>query len=67
MRHVGVVFASTVDPNTLNLDPDPGFWSDLDPDPGVYNQYWKKKLKITVEKFFFTYLYILKLRTKGYR
>ena len=39
MRHVGVVFASTVDPNTLNLDPDPGFWSDLDPDPGVYNQY----------------------------
>ena len=22
-----------VDPNTLNLDPDPGFWSNLDPDP----------------------------------
>ena len=22
-----------VDPNTLNLDPDPGFWPNLDPDP----------------------------------
>ena len=25
--------ASVVDPNTLNLDPDPGFWPNLDPDP----------------------------------
>ena len=25
---------SVVDPNTLNLDPDPGFWPNLDPDPG---------------------------------
>ena len=24
---------SVVDPNTLNLDPDPEFWSNLDPDP----------------------------------
>ena len=23
-----------MDPNTLNLDPDSGFWSNLDPDPG---------------------------------
>ena len=23
-----------VDPNTLNLDPDPGVWPNLDPDPG---------------------------------
>ena len=22
-----------MDPNTLNLDPDPGFWPNLDPDP----------------------------------
>ena len=22
-----------VDPNTLNLDPDPGLWPNLDPDP----------------------------------
>ena len=31
--------SSVVDPNTLNLDPDPGFWSnlDLDPGPGLYN------------------------------
>ena len=26
---------SVVDPNTLNLDPDPGFWLNLDPDPGL--------------------------------
>ena len=25
--------SSVVDPNTLNLDPDPGFWPNLDPDP----------------------------------
>ena len=30
---------SVVDPNTLNLDPDPGFWPNLDPDPGLYNQF----------------------------
>ena len=24
---------SVVDPNTLNLDPDPGFWASLDPGP----------------------------------
>ena len=24
---------SVVDPNTLNLDPDSGFWPNLDPDP----------------------------------
>ena len=29
---------SVVDPNTLNLDPDPGIWSNLDPDPGLYYQ-----------------------------
>ena len=23
-----------MDPNTLNLDPDPGFWPNLDPDLG---------------------------------
>ena len=39
-----------MDPNTLNLDPDPGFWPNLDPDPGLYNQFWKKKFKIILEK-----------------
>ena len=29
------VVASVVDPNTLNLDPDPGFWPNLDPDLGL--------------------------------
>ena len=30
-----------VDPNTLNLDPDPGFWLYLDPvpDPGLCCQF----------------------------
>ena len=30
-------YCSVVDPNTLNLDPDPGFWPNLDPvpDPGT--------------------------------
>ena len=27
-----------MDPNTLNLDPDLGFWPNLDPDPGLYVQ-----------------------------
>ena len=27
---------SVVDPNTLNLDPDPEFWPNLDPDPGLW-------------------------------
>ena len=35
---------SVVDPNTLNLDPDPGFWPNLDPDPDpeLCYQFWKK-------------------------
>ena len=33
------IFSSVADPNTLNLDPDPGFWPNLDPDPGLYNQF----------------------------
>ena len=35
------VDSSVVDPNTLNLDPDPDpvFWPNLDPDPGLYNQF----------------------------
>ena len=43
---------SAGDPNTLKLDPDPGFWPNLDPvlDPGLYNQLWKKKFKIILEK-----------------
>ena len=29
-----MVVNSVVDPDTLNLDPDTGFWPDLYPDPG---------------------------------
>ena len=34
-RVTGVDTPCVVDPNTLNLDPNPGFWPnlDLDPDP----------------------------------
>ena len=31
--NVFLFLRSVVDPNTLNLDPDPGFWLNLDPDP----------------------------------
>ena len=36
---------SVVDTNTLNLDPDPGFWSNLDTDPGLYFNSERKNLK----------------------
>ena len=51
MPGVCSVPASVVDPNTLNLDPDPGFWLNLDPDPdpGFYYRFWKKKLKIILD------------------
>ena len=42
-----------MDPNTLNLDPDPGFWPNLDPDPDPDpgpDQFGKKKFKIILEK-----------------
>ena len=42
--------SNVVDPNTLNFNPDPGFWPNLHPDPGLYNQFWKKKFKIILEK-----------------
>ena len=37
----GNVDSNVVDPNTLNLDPDPGFWLNLNPDtgPGLYYQF----------------------------
>ena len=39
--------------NTLNLDPDQGFWHNLDPDPELYYRYLsilKEKNKIILEK-----------------
>ena len=45
---------SVVDPNTLNLDPnpDPGFWLNLYPDPGlpVCYPFWKKEIEIILEE-----------------
>ena len=54
-----VVF-SVVDQNTLNLDPDPGFWPNLGPDPGLYKNNLKKKLKIILKKLVFCKNSILK-------
>ena len=36
-----------MDPNTFNVDLDPGLWPNLDPDPdpGPYYKFWKKKIK----------------------
>ena len=54
----GNLEVSVVDPNTLNLDPDPGLWPNLDldpgpdPDPGLYFKFLKKNLKIILEKKF---------------
>ena len=52
-----------MDPNTLNLDPDPEFWPNLDPDlelwlnldpdPGLCYQFWKIQLKIISHKTLF--------------
>ena len=43
-----------MDPNTLNLDQDPGFWSNLDPDPVpdpvLCFQVLNKKIKVILEK-----------------
>ena len=56
---------SVVDPNTLILDPDPGFWLNLDPDPGLdpglYHQFWKKNKIILDKTIFFKTVYFLKL------
>ena len=37
-----------VDPNSLNLDPDPEFLFNLDLDPGLCNQFWRKKMIKTI-------------------
>ena len=41
-----------MDPNTLNLHPDPGFRANLDPDPGLNLKILKEKSKIILEKKF---------------
>ena len=37
-------YISVVDPNALNLEPDPGFWLNLDPDLGLYINLERKKI-----------------------
>ena len=45
--------ASVVDPNSLNLDPDPGFWPNLDPDPGLDPGFYIQSiLKKKIQNFF---------------
>ena len=44
-----------MDPNTLNLDPDPNteFWPNLNPDPGLCYQFWAKNVIISLKKNIF--------------
>ena len=38
-----IIFSNVVNPNTLNLDPDPEYWPNMDPDPVLcYYQFEKK-------------------------
>ena len=41
--------SSVVDPNTLNLDPDPGFWPNLQLNPELCYQL-RKKIKNNVKE-----------------
>ena len=41
-----------LDPNTLNLDPDPGFWADWDLVPGFCYNFFLSKKMISWEEFF---------------
>ena len=49
-----------MDPNTLNLDPGPGFWSNLGLDLGYKVNFEENKFKIILEK---NNLFILTIRT----
>ena len=43
---------SVVDPNTLNLDPDPEFWPNLDTDPVLYVINFERKIILNKTIFF---------------
>ena len=43
------VIASVVDPKTLILDPDPGFWLNLNTDPGLYYKFRTKKIILEIQ------------------
>ena len=47
-----LVLTSVVDPNTFNLDPDPGFWPNLDPDPDSTSTLKEKIRNNSREKLF---------------
>ena len=53
-REEGSIWSSVVDPNSLNLDPDPEIWPNLDPepDPGLNDKFLaeNKNVKITLEE-----------------
>ena len=51
-----------VDPNTLNLDPDPGLWPNLNPDPGICQVSIKKKME---EQFFSLFIKVCFLNCKN--
>ena len=47
------MYGCVVDPNTVNLDPDPEFWFNLDPDPRFCYKFKKKMYKVSLKKIFY--------------
>ena len=50
------LYISVVDPNTVNLDPDPEFWFNLDPDPRFCYKFKKKNVQSFLKKRSFTFV-----------
>ena len=50
IRNIVFLQSGVVDPNTMNLDPEPEFLSNLDPELGLFYQFWKKNLKLIFKK-----------------
>ena len=55
-QYLSFLSGSVLDPNTLNLDTGPEFWSNLAPDPSTLNE----KLKLTEKKFSLKCTYLFK-------
>ena len=45
IRNIVFLQSGVVDPNTMNLDPEPEFLSNLDPDLGLFLSILKEKFK----------------------
>ena len=43
-----MLIPSVVDPNTMNLDPDPEFCPNFNPDPGLCYEFVEQKFKVVI-------------------